>query len=357
MNQIKKVVQDGYKCDTDHSDLELAYISLKIALKAYTSTYKELQYEFAPLINTPTVDYSKISAKNTYQILYTETIIHFQHFFELVLKSFLRNEHPLLSDRIQDDQATLLFKILKGQKVTPKEDTQLLSIEFGETINRVIKLGCEIEEIKELALSPVDFDTLRELNSLRNRIWHRGLFILNYNSLDILICKFVLPLLKKILSKKVFTENESKWKYSQLACSLKPLEELFEMSNSESIDIGKIAMLKEFCRAAYNNPLDMNNIEDDYNFKCDNYTIMERYAAFAKTNANDDFGDVTDCPVCGAFTLVHYKDCDFDLEDESEIICYTTRVACSCCDFTLIRGFKNPREYGLPNIDDFHLHE
>ncbi|MFQ2605619.1 hypothetical protein ACK3ZW_01820 [Aeromonas caviae] len=355
MRSLKETLQDGYKCNGHKPDLELAFISLKIALTAYSSTYKELQHHLSPILLGRKVDYMELSKNKKYQILYTETIIHFQHFFELTLKHFLRNSHPLLSDKIPYDNSLLLYKILNNQNLSHNDSMNIESIEFGETIRRIKTLHSQIPEITALGLTDSDFTTLSELNKLRNRVWHRGLFILNYNALDEFMCRFVFPTLTKILETDSFKSTESAWKYQRLACSLDPLHELLHLSKSPSIDFGKLSMLKELCRAAYNNPLDMKNLDDEFIHEFENDMQRERYVKFAETNASEDLGDVTTCPVCKTPSLVKYFDDEIDIETGEMIDFYVGSISCTCCDFSLVRGFKNAHEYNLDGISNFDL--
>lgn len=355
MNQIKRIVQNGYKCDGYNPDLELAFISLKIALIAYASTYKEFQHDFPLILLDKETDYTKISKNKKYQILYTETIIHFQHFFELTLKHFLRNSHPLLSDKIPYDNSLLLYKILNRQELSHDESMRLESIEFGETIKRIKTLRNQISDIEILNLMESDLTALSELNSLRNRIWHRGIFILNYDALDEFICGFIFPILKKILNIELFKSAETEWKYQRLACSLDPLNELFELSSSQKIDIGKLSMLKELCRSAYNNPLTMDNIDNEYIHDCENHLQREKYVELANIIVSATSGFVTECPVCKTGSLVNYIDYEGGIDTEKNIEYYTDRVSCTCCDFSLVRGFKNASEYNFNGIPDFNL--
>lgn len=102
MNNIKQISSDGFGIDSlERSIVSFASISLRTAIRAYFSTFKSTRHYFNVLIN-PDAN-SKEEQKeidwqyNTdYIEQYAETIVHFQHFIELVCKEILRKEHELL---------------------------------------------------------------------------------------------------------------------------------------------------------------------------------------------------------------------------------------------------------------------
>ncbi|RWS51241.1 hypothetical protein DN586_25970, partial [Enterobacter cloacae] len=157
----------------------------------------------------------------------TETIVHFQHFFELACKHILKNEHPLLAD-VASKKAVVLSKLLKGEMLNEIEDNSLQSIEFSEAISRLLELikNESINDFKLLNFILSGEEVLRTVNSLRNRIWHRGLFVLRYEALDELVCRFILPLVSEFLSLNLFYGNEINWKYKDLHCNVDPISEL-----------------------------------------------------------------------------------------------------------------------------------
>jgi len=96
---------------------------------------------------------------------------------------------------------------------------------------------------------------LRSVNTLRNRIAHRGIFILRYQALDFLFGKYVFPFLKKIL----FIEgNEKRYSHLQIHNQLGNIDiidNIISHFEIESYSITKISLLKELGRACFENPL------------------------------------------------------------------------------------------------------
>lgn len=97
-------------------------------------------------------------------------------------------------------------------------------------------------------------DVLEKLNTLRNRIWYRDTFILRYDALDRFVYQYFLPVLNRILSLGRYSGQERLWKYPDLECGFDPLSFLENVRGSYST--GKFALVKEFARAAYCNPIE-----------------------------------------------------------------------------------------------------
>jgi hypothetical protein len=96
MNKLIDISKNGFRvCESRENELDIAFISLRLALKAYFSTYRDLKLNLSSLnsniFNIEDVD------KN-YSLSYyescTETIVHFQHFFELACKHILKMNTP-----------------------------------------------------------------------------------------------------------------------------------------------------------------------------------------------------------------------------------------------------------------------
>jgi hypothetical protein len=92
------------------------------------------------------------------------------------LQTYFKNEHPLLAD-VASKKAVVLSKLLKGEILNEIEDNSLQSIEFSEAISRLLELikNESINDFKLLNFILSGEEVLRTVNSLRNRIWHRGL--------------------------------------------------------------------------------------------------------------------------------------------------------------------------------------
>lgn len=362
MTELDNIINDGFMLSETRKDdeLDVAFTSLKIALISYFSTYQDCTHQITSLANGYDNKSDEDSSYyNAYYRSCIETIIHFQHFFELSCKKILKEEHPLLAD-ISSTNAVILSKLLKGKKLQSEDENSLRSIEFSEAIKRLIDLikGKEITDHDKLEFIVKNKMTLEGVNKLRNRIWHRGLFILRYKSLDKLVCSFILPLVNDFIKLDKLSGYETDWKYKSLHCGTDPIDELIkEYKNSTSVNIKKIAFLKELGRAAYNNPLIHKEIppsKRDFSAIFDNEKIA-RAKSIASIITQNELSSVNNCPVCGVKSLISYKDIDQEL-DNNDLITrsdeYTYRITCECCGLSLESSFDNAKYYGLTGIED-----
>lgn len=362
MNKLSDIANNGFMVsETRNNELEIAFISLNLALKSYFSTYKSIKYNLSFLKSkfskNENVD---MSYPRVYYESCAETIIHFQHFFELACKQILKNEHPLLAD-IASRKAVVLSKLLRGETLSESEGSGLQSIEFSEAILRLVELikGESIKDYQSLSFIVKREDVLKTVNTLRNRIWHRGLFILRYAALDELVCGFILPLVNEFLSLNLFNGNEVFWKYKELYCGLDPINELINTSTSAGTQLDKIAFIKELGRAAYNNPLNESVLKqlnrDDFSEIFDRASI-HKAEGVANQECSTHKASLETCPVCGVKSLVLYPESHYEYDendDISEVINYIWQINCECCGFSLHSEFENPSHYGFSNIPDF----
>lgn len=100
MTDINNIAINGFSLPERGRTLKgLALLSLKIALKAFFSTYQSMKYTLhifntKNIENQETIDFNHSSS---YCEACAEAVVHFQHFVELVCKDFLRAEHDLLA--------------------------------------------------------------------------------------------------------------------------------------------------------------------------------------------------------------------------------------------------------------------
>ncbi|MEN6351407.1 MAG: hypothetical protein ABFD08_18700 [Syntrophomonas sp.] len=358
MVNIGTIKNDGFRLNSQDKPLEdMAFISLKIALKAYFETYSSMSHALSSFINDTNRDQtqSDYNYSNRYNEAYTETIIHFHHFIELICKNFLRNEHALLVD--SSDKTSILFKLLKGLPISDSELIITKSIEFAQTLDRLSTL-IENNLISDSRLQFIleAKPWLNELNILRNRLLHRGIYILRYPALDNLICGYVLPFVMKITSLPEFQGLDRFWKYKALSCGIEPIDQLIEEVSTEPCDIGKIAYLKELGRASYMNPLS-NSTYFKFEYK-QKVKFIEESTKLYDTNVYR----ITSCPVCGLKALIVYDDVDGEYDETKNDGTYKTawhltwQVKCTCCSFKINNDLKNASEYGLP-IEDYWFSE
>lgn len=357
MTDINKIVKEGFYLNNQKRRLSgLAALSLKIALKSYFLTYQSMKYSLHIF------DYEDVSEEvineshsEEYCEHSSEAIIHFQHFFELVCKEILRSENPLLAVDASNKHE-IFDKLLKGEMVTERDQEGLKSIEFSITIERL----CELIKKRHMGLGKLDFfidskNLLKELNVLRNRLLHRGVYILKYPAFDNLVGKFLLPLVKEILKLPQYKDLTDLWKYKSLSCGIDPIDEIVSDFNTNEYDITKIAFLKELGRSAYNNQI----IQDNKGIlKFLNDEKIKKYEKIAKMQSKEpNVSHITKCPVCGLNTLIVYDEIETDDYNEetgtySKAWRYTWQVECTSCTFEINHHLKNPSEYGW-DIPDY----
>jgi hypothetical protein len=357
---LEKIAADGLDLLRRDSPLaDLSLLSLRIGLKSYFSTYKTMKYGLH-LFNEEdrkdpkTVDFNHPSS---YWTACSEAILHFQHFAELVCKELLRTEHALLA--IDATSRPIIFhKLLTGEPVQEADYLNVKTLQFSEALQSL----CELVKERKLGGGQYDFflayrEALVGLNSLRNRIWHRGTFVLRYPALDELFGRYLLPFMQNCVTLKQFAESESAWKYSNLSCGLDPIDLIVAELAGPDFDLRKIALLKELGRAAYMNPT--------ARYKFDEYFAVQlrhRAERIASTEQHErNVSRTTNCPVCGAQSLVVYDDVEAEDEDQetgkySKACRYTWQVKCLLCSFEINHHLDNPKKYGLP-LEDYWTSE
>lgn len=357
MTDINKIVEEGFYLNDQNRRLSgLAALSLKIALKSYFSTYQSMKY-YLHIFESNDINEEDInrSHSNDYCEQSSESIIHFHHFFELICKEILRSENPLLA--VDASNKHVIFdKLLKGEIVTEEDYEGLKSIEFSITIERL----CELIKKRNMGQGKLDFfitskNALMKLNTLRNRLLHRGVYILKYNAFDNLVGKFLFPIVKEILKLPQYRDLTDLWKFKGLSCGLDPIDEIVNEFKANKYYITKIALLKELGRSAYNNQI----VQDHRGvFKFLNNEKIKKFERIAKIQTKGpNVSHITTCPVCGLNTLIVYDDTEIDDYDHetgtySKAWRYTWQVECSSCTFEINHHIKNPSEYGL-DIPDY----
>jgi hypothetical protein len=360
---INRIAQDGFSLgDQDHKLKNLAMISLKIALQAYFSTYKSMLYSLH-LFDGIQKQHDQKTIDSNHNGEYcqncAETILHFQHFAELVCKDFLRAEHGLLA--IDASQKPLiLHKLIKKETVSEQELDGINTLEFGEALTRL----CALIKDGRIGVGRLEFildgqHFLERLNWLRNREWHRGAYILRYPALDRLVGEHILPFVNKVTALPEYTGLSHFWKYKALSCTIDPIDVIMGTCKAGKFDLGKIALLKELGRAAYFNPLfSVDMLGQHFNEE-----HVRRAQHLAKGELESGTGsDVKSCPVCGIKSLVVYEDTDFDEEKAEAGVSvyawrYTYQVKCMCCTFEINHRLENPSKYGLALEDYWQAEE
>ncbi|MDM5291718.1 hypothetical protein QUF81_00175 [Peribacillus simplex] len=354
---IDDILKDGFHLrGLERNITDYSFISLKTALNSYFSTYKRSNLFFARVLTEEENKGEKNHGyENDYYYItqyieaYTETILHFQHFIELVCKEILRKENELLVLNI-DHKHELFYRLLNKEVVEPSEFEGLRTKEFSATYQRLCALidNNKLDSRYNFLSNKKNKKVLEALNDLRNRIWHRGTFVMRYKSLDKFIGGYILPIINEIVSLPEFNEMSYLWKYKSVQSGIDPIKELLSELAKEKFDLGKVAFLKEIGRAAYSNPL-------NYKMKFFNTQIIESVTRTAEREVESFQTPLYDCPVCGIESLVTYEESDGEMEQDGSFSSYWTfsyAVKCHCCSFYISRELKNPNKYGF-NLPDY----
>lgn len=340
---ISKIKDDGFLLNLSHSEInDLAFISLRISLNAYFSTYRSLLGQFD--LFGKTVD--NIDSRYSYEYIMCscESITHFHHFVELILKDILTKEPIILTI-----DASKELDEVKNNPDKIENYADVKQIEFSialERIKNLINTG-RIDKVKYGFILDA-YCWLKSLNHLRNRISHRGLFVIRYKALDYLFGKYCLKYLQNICSLSEYNDYEFLWKYKRLNIHIDPIDEIVNSINEKDYQQNKIALLKEFGRASYNNPI-INN----YKFgQLINEGNIKRSTTFANSTLHiDNIDSIDECPVCGVKSLVMFYD-SYERDDESGnqigVSYYNYKVRCYCCSLEFDRELNKLTEMKLP---------
>jgi hypothetical protein len=367
---LEEIAADGFSLETSGRRLtDLSLLSLRTALKAYFSTYQTMRYSlhlFNPTrdlvdalsdievdgLREDPQDIIDFNHSTNYFEAATETILHFQHFSELILKDILREVHPLLAHQAKKTPIAL-YKLLKNEPLTENQMVNLKSVEFDVARERLMAL------ISEKKIDPEyhfikDFNKcLLKLNFLRNRLWHRGTYILRYPALDQLIGLHVLPFVQKIVALPKYKDKSWAWTSKLLECGLDPIHEIVLAAKEQNIDYRKIAFLKELGRASYSNPFHQSRMARSLDR---GRRIRSEKLAQNEKQLNN-VSSVKKCPVCSSLTLLVFDELNIEEYDDTEhsyekAYRYTYQVECRVCTFSVDHQLENATHYGFP-IEDY----
>lgn len=351
----------GFKITGDNS---LAFISLKVALSRYFSTYKDLRI-FA---KHNSVDISK---NPKYYEIYSEVIVHFQHFFELIMKDLLRSENELFAAKISKNSGTgfeVLVHLSKQEPIPPKLSEELMSIEFDEALHRLAKIEIKDPRRQKIqALIIKNKEAMETLNTLRNRTWHRGIYFLSSDQLDTFICKCIFPVLIEIQKANHYKLLMQYLPYAQKA-GINVISELIKCHKKPKLNTSRVNLLKEIGRSTYESPLsNYYNALKLEKGKKRKIILSGKSMSFSKSSgllrfrtpndgerfahvlATEKQSDLVHCPVCGRKTLIlvcEQSDEGFMTET------YTPEAECKTCSFHIfddidlkLKPFKIPNYF------------
>lgn len=344
MSEVKELLQQGgFKLPDLKGVNSMSVFTLEIALESFFSTGKALstltgRMDADNKVENPEEDYRHNYVKNA-----VESIIHLHHFLELVIKDVLRTVHPSLANDIPSNPV-ILEKILNGKPLNSAEDQPTKTVEFSGALKRILPL------IKA-GVVPADYlfieqasEWLDEINQLRNRIMHRGVYVLRHETLDELFGKYVFPFLTRLFSTPLYAGKMSSWKYTPLDCGIDPIDEMVNaFSSRSSYDTKEFILWKLLATAAYDNPimpvsnpLAASGVTGVLNKYAD--SINKEKVELAKSKADElliaNRASTTDkCPVCGVDSLLVFEDNEETTTGDLILVCQG--LTCTCCGFDI----------------------
>lgn len=355
----------GFKAKGDKS---LAFISIKIALSAFLGTYKKLR---TYTLHCP----DEISDSAMYFETYTEVIVHFQHFFEIIIKDILRSEHELYAAKIGKNKGSgfdALIELTRSCVLSPNAAEGLFSVEFDEAIYRLERIqikNLKREKIKSAILCHKK--AIGILNELRNRTWHRGAYFLPLEQLDRFVCKSILPAVLEIEKVNYYNALPKFLPYAQKA-GINVLLELAKCYRSPSINVSKINLLKEIGRSTYESPYSNYYVAlkaekrkksqtvmlngKSVNFSASSGWLRLRTAndgeRLAQILADEKNSELASCPVCGRKTLLLISVWSDDFEGGSVgSVEYIPEAECKTCTFHIFDDINLSRQpYKISNF-------
>lgn len=324
-----------------------ALASLRLALKAYFNTYyicskKRLVSSMCVTLSDPFYDISmdqidRLCENVDYQEQYMQTIFHFHHFFELFLKDILRRVHVNLANKIMlngKDSSEILKVLLNSGDVDIKQDN---TAEFAVALDRVCTLSKRTDGSVPIVVKTItDYkNTLKDLNTLRNKAWHKGIYILKITELDQFISQNILPLLVKVLKTTQYGDLEKYWKYEEV--EFDPINEIISAGCSGVVDYKRIAFFKSYGLACYRIP----------RWNYDLLDIKAKAKAIVRTVHDLK---LETCYVCNEETLLVSTVSDHEIDQEGNFLgawWNTTAAECLNCTLSVFPDAGEPKDYGV----------
>lgn len=363
---MANIIKKGYfikDIEKDHSNL--AKLSLMMSLKLFCKTANDIYSNAAWIVDEKKTEEREKAYGLNYAIDACDSIIHLQHFIELYIKEILEKKDKLLVYDLSR-KPLLYYKALKNRKkISDEELEDVHFIEFTDAKNILNSLIDGKKISKKYSFLTKNVETMIDINKLRNRIAHRGVFVLDYNALDEWYGKYVLPFIEDI------AQNDSNYSDIFHYCmtlnnnDIKPFEDIIKEYSKQSPNKNKIYVLKMIGYSAYNNripsnlPPDPICINPNFNFNQNdlyNKWLQERRDKASKIAKSyvDDYAilNISECPVCKCKTLIETED---TVEDDKDIPhSYVCDIECTQCGFKLRGvGFLNGNYNGLKKVINY----
>ncbi|MBA4543958.1 hypothetical protein H1164_13800 [Thermoactinomyces daqus] len=330
----------------DEDKTKSAFVSLKLALKAYFST-DIVHHHDLDGINVDTEHDEYLTTLLRYQEIYLQTIFHFHHFFELLIKDTLRKVHPLLPvklSKLDDKNSKKIIEVMNNTRAIFRDET----VEFSTALSRLVSLTRTDynQPLCELFKNDYNHRTLTFLNQCRNRAWHKGTWVLRYTELDKFIGQRVLPLVLEAINNSLYKGFERSWMYEKPIASIDPIQNIIDLTKKDQIDYNQIALNKAIGRACYNIPKKGRMLFKSY----------KRSKGVLKAKAlieeSGDIYDIRECFVCGYESLILFKEEDWDYDDNGEMIDGWWKILMAECETCKLKIFDR---FGEPSVYDSNI--
>ena len=331
MKSLDDLIKDGfYVSEATNSRGNIADYSLLGSLKSYFSTAEDLDRYLSLQYCKSMYDESKEILAGSYARDACNAITQFQHFFELFLKDILL-EHNQLLVYDASRKPELLIKLIDNENILDSEYDNMHFIECSEAILRIKAINKAGKLDAKYNFIVKYFDLFEKLNGLRNRIAHRGAFIINPSALNEIFGKHVFPFINE-LERIIGYENIKSWTFNLKTDELNPFEAITNEYVNGQVDENRIHLYKLIGAAAYNNKI---NFDLDEHFSIINDEIRDRAKSGAQIIAERNMTDAEECPVCGCKSFVPEKDYldGYDSEGNEVSIDYVFRISCGQCGF------------------------
>lgn len=355
--EMDPIFKDGFflKEVSDGFINNLASFSLHNSLMNFAKTASDLDYLYSQKLSFDTVDQKKNDEnhRKDYAVDACNAIIQFQHFLELFLKDVLLEVGDLM---VYDPsrKPLLLYKMIKGESIEDSEIENEKFIEFSDALTRVEVLIKNTKLDRRYNFLAKYFIIFRQINTLRNRIIHRGAFIIRHNALDKIFGIYILPFIKD-LGNNVTEYSSSLTRWINIKDNyLSPFDLIIDEYKKTHPNELAVYLYKIMASAGYNNTLDYSVAEY---FQCFLENKIKAAESIAGIIAEKEMNDIKECPICGCKTLIEHTDTEFDEDDKGNVIgsySFVYCMKCNQCGFQINDWLGNGiKGMGLPIPDYF----
>lgn len=345
MRTVSDAIADGfYLKDVTTQYSNIAELSLKSAFISYFQTAEDC-YKIYLDPNTASLLPNDRDALyvHRYALNACNAITHFQHFLELLVKDILLSDSDLL---VYDTKKKydILYKMIHGNPVQEAEYDKLKFIEFSEARDRLEALLPNFPVQYQFLSTRNYFNLMDKVNYLRNKIAHRGAFVIHPEALDELFCGYIIPFVKDIEANISTYSNTLKFGFNIHTTGFDPYSLLASEFQGTSINRDKVLVLKLAALSAYKNdipyfPKTQSSdpvaaiFNNDYSFLFDGKKQKIEAAALASA----DWGRLEKCPICGCDSFILEYDSNDFYDDKGNEYSepYVYEAHCSHCGFHL----------------------